>query len=100
MPSLLPELVVAKLTGLPPVESYCDVRYHQRRTTPPCFGNVSDTTWYNCIPILRSSCLSQEYLPPRSKHDLTLRPSLLSPVKKTYVWTTHPQRRNYCLQRC
>ncbi|XP_066979790.1 uncharacterized protein [Macrobrachium rosenbergii] len=95
-PSSAGNCVALTLAGLPPVEYYWDCRYHQRTTSPPRLRDVT-LPWWHLVPELRPDDLPKEYIPARSKHDLTLRPSFLSPVKKKYIWTTHPQRKNYYL---
>ncbi|XP_042881072.1 uncharacterized protein LOC122258864 [Penaeus japonicus] len=86
------------LKGLPPVEHYWDSRYHQRRESPPRF-RVLSSPWWHHIPELRPADAPQEYLPVGAQHDLAVRPSFLSPVKRKYVWTTHPQRQAYSLKK-
>ncbi|XP_037803088.1 uncharacterized protein LOC119597583 [Penaeus monodon] len=86
------------LKGLPPVETYWDFRYHQRRESPPRFRVVSSPWWHH-VPELRPADAPQEYLPIGAQHDLAVRPSFLSPVRRKYVWTTHPQRQAYSLKK-
>lgn len=73
-------------------------RYHQRRESPPRFRVVSSPWWHH-VPELRPADAPQEYLPVGAQHDLAVRPSFLSPVKRNYVWTTHPQRQAYSLKK-